>query len=154
MTDSTDIAIRPAQQADIETIVDFQCRLACESEGMTLDPAVVREGVRAVLDGAKGRYWVAEVGSKTAACLMILDEWSEWRNGTVWWLHSLYVAREFRRRGVLKAMYAHLKGLVEADGSLRGIRLYVEKDNRTAMAAYEALGMDGEHYKLYEWMAR
>jgi len=155
VTAGTDIAIRRAAAADIETIADFQCRLADESEQLTLDAETVREGVRAVIeDPSKGRYWLAEADGRTVACLMILNEWSDWRNAAVWWIHSLYVIPPCRRRGVLRAMYEHLRRLVEADESLRGLRLYVEKDNRTAMAAYEALGMDGEHYKLYEWMTR
>ena len=153
MTVATNIKIRPACTADVETIASFQCRLAQESEGLALDGDTVRKGVRAVADDLdKGRYWLAEIDGKTVACTMILREWSDWRNASVWWIHSLYVLPEFRRRGVLKTLYGHLRSLVEADESLRGLRLYVEKDNRTAMAAYEALGMDGQHYKLYEWM--
>ena len=155
MTVEENIQTRQAGAADIETIASFQCRLAAESENLTLDPGTVRKGVQAVVDDPnRGRYWLAEVDGQTVACLMILHEWSDWRNAAVWWIHSLYVLPEFRRRGVLKALYGRLRSLVEADPSLRGLRLYVEKDNRTAMAAYEALGMDGRHYKLYEWMAR
>lgn len=149
------VQTRPAGAEDVEAIATFQCRLAADSEAITLDPATVDKGVRAVIDDPnKGRYVLAEVDARTVGCLMILREWSDWRNGEVWWIHSLYVLPEFRRRGVLRAMYGHLKAMVEADQSLRGLRLYVDKDNRTAMAAYESLGMDGEHYKLYEWMAR
>jgi len=149
------VQTRPAGTEAVEAIVAFQCRLAAESEAVTLDPATVDKGVRAVIDDAnKGRYWLAEIDGRTVGCLMILREWSDWRNATVWWIHSLYVLPEFRRRGVLRAMYGHLRAMVEADHSLSGLRLFVDKDNRTAMAAYEALGMDGEHYKLYEWMAR
>ena len=149
------VQTRPAGTEAVEAIVAFQCRLAAESEAVTLDPATVGKGVRAVIDDAgKGRYWLAEIDGRTVGCLMILREWSDWRNATVWWIHSLYVLPEFRRRGVLRAMYGHLRAMVEADHSLSGLRLFVDKDNRTAMAAYEALGMDGEHYKLYEWMAR
>ena len=155
MTVEENIQTRQAGAADIETIASFQCRLAAESENLTLDPGTVRKGVQAVVnDPNRGRYWLAEVDGQCVACLMILHEWSDWRNAAVWWIHSLYVLPEFRRRGVLKALYGRLRSLVEADPSLRGLRLYVEKDNRTAMAAYEALGMDGRHYKLYEWMAR
>ena len=155
MTVATNIKTRQAGAADVETIASFQCRLAAESESLTLDPGTVRKGVQAVVnDPNRGRYWLAEVDGQCVACLMILHEWSDWRNAAVWWIHSLYVLPEFRRRGVLKALYGRLRSLVEADPSLRGLRLYVEKDNRTAMATYEALGMDGRHYKLYEWMAR
>lgn len=155
MTAATDIKIRQAGAADIETIASFQCRLASESENITLDIETVRKGVRAVVnDPNKGLYWLAEVDGRCVACLMVLHEWSDWRNATVWWIHSLYVLPEFRRRGVLRTLYGHLRALVEADESLSGLRLYVEKDNRTAMAAYESLGMDGQHYRLYEWMVR
>jgi GNAT superfamily N-acetyltransferase len=155
VTVEENIQTRQAGAADIETIASFQCRLAAESENLTLDPGTVRKGVQAVVDDPnRGRYWLAEVDGQCVACLMILHEWSDWRNAAVWWIHSLYVLPEFRRRGVLKALYGRLRSLVEADPSLRGLRLYVEKDNRTAMATYEALGMDGRHYKLYEWMAR
>jgi len=155
VTTGTDIAIRRAAAADIETVADFQCRLARESEHLALDAETVRRGVRAVLeDAAKGQYLLAEADGRIVACLMVVSEWSDSRNAAVWWIHSLYVIPGHRRRGVLRAMYEHLRRLVEADESLRGLRLYVEKDNRAAMAAYEALGMDGDHYKLYEWMAR
>jgi len=155
VTVATNVKTRQAGAADVETIASFQCRLAAESENLTLDPGTVRKGVQAVVnDPNRGRYWLAVVDGQTVACLMILHEWSDWRNAAVWWIHSLYVLPEFRRRGVLKALYGRLRSLVEADPSLCGLRLYVEKDNRTAMAAYEALGMDGRHYKLYEWMAR
>lgn len=149
------IHTRQAGAEDVEAIATFQCRLASESEAITLDPATVRKGVRAVIDDpGKGHYLLAEIDGRTASCLMILREWSDWRNTEVWWIHSLYVLPEFRRRGVLRAMYGHLKTMVEADQSLSGLRLYVEKNNHVAMAAYEALGMDGEHYKLYEWIDR
>ncbi len=149
------IQIRLADIEDIEAITTFQCHLASESEAITLDPITVGKGVRALIENAdKGCYWIAEADGRTVGCMMVLREWSDWRNAEVWWIHSLYVLPEFRRRGVLRAMYGHLKDMVEAEPSLCGLRLYVEKDNRVAMAAYDALGMDGEHYRLYEWMAR
>ena len=153
MTTTSNIAIRRAGVSDIDAIAEFQCRLAEESEGMTLDTETVRKGVGGVVDNPmRGDYWLAEADGQTIACLMILNEWSDWRNAAVWWIHSLYVVSNWRRRGVLRAMYEHLRGIVEADDSLCGLRLYVEKDNHVAMTAYEALGMDGGHYKLYEWM--
>ena len=153
MTTTSDIAIRRAENSDIDTIAEFQCRLAEESEGMTLDIETVRKGVGGVVNNPmRGHYWLAEADGETIACLMILNEWSDWRNAAVWWIHSLYVVSHWRRRGVLRAMYEHLQGIVKTDDSLCGLRLYVEKDNHVAMSAYENLGMDGGHYKLYEWM--
>jgi GNAT superfamily N-acetyltransferase len=127
--------------------------MAFETEGLKLDGATVRAGVRAVFsDASRGSYWVAEEGGEVVAGLLVVPEWSDWRNGTVWWIHSLYVRPEFRRRGVFRALFENLRGLVEADASLKGLRLYVERGNAAACRTYEAMGMDGEHYRLYEWM--
>ena len=147
------IQIRHARPDDAATIAAFQVRMARESEGLELDPATVRQGVQAVFgDPAKGRYWVAEDEGRVIACLLTIPEWSDWRNATVLWIHSLYVVPEARRRGVFRALFLTLKRQVEASPELAGLRLYVEKGNALARQAYEALGMTAEHYDLYEWL--
>ncbi len=148
-----DIHVRPAAAHDHGTIVAFQCRMAHETENLTLDEGTVEAGVRTVLDEpARGCYWVAELNGHVVGCLLTLPEWSDWRNGTVLWIHSVYVLPEFRRRGVYRALYRHVARIVERDASLKGLRLYVDKSNLPARKTYEALGMDGEHYQLYEWL--
>ncbi|HUU93394.1 MAG TPA: GNAT family N-acetyltransferase [Phycisphaerae bacterium] len=148
------IHVRPGEARDIEAIVALQLRLARETEDLRLDRAVVTRGVRAVVgDPAKGRYWLAEEDGETLGCLLTVPEWSDWRNGTVLWIHSLYVRPESRRRGVFRSLYAHLKGMVEADDSLKGLRLYVNRRNAAAKKVYEAMGMDGQHYEMFEWLA-
>ena len=148
------IHVRAGEMRDIETIVALQLCLARETENLDLDRAVVTRGVRAVVgDPAKGWYWLAEEEGETLGCLLTVPEWSDWRNGTVLWIHSLYVRPESRRRGVFRSLYAHLKGMVEADDSLKGLRLYVNRHNAAAKKVYEAMGMDGRHYEMFEWLA-
>ena len=147
------IHIRPARAGDAATIADLQVRMALETEDVRLDGPAVLRGVQAVFDDpAKGQYWIAELDGQIAGCLLVLTEWSDWRNGTVWWVHSVFIRPESRRRGVFRAMYEHLRQTVEADPDLRGLRLYVDIRNVKAQKTYESLGMDGEHYRLYEWM--
>jgi ribosomal protein S18 acetylase RimI-like enzyme len=147
------VAVRPATLADVETIVDFQLRMARESEGLALVPQVVEAGVRGVFaDLARGCYWVAEASGRLVGCLLTTFEWSDWRAGTVVWVQSVYVAPEARRRGVYRSLYEKLQRDVEATPGLKGIRLYVDKTNAPAQRAYERLGMTREHYDLYEWM--
>lgn len=147
------ITIRPAGSGDAEVIVEFQLQLAGESEGLSLQPPTLARGVRAVLaDPAIGEYLLAEVDGQVVGCLLLLKEWSDWRNGTVLWVHSLYVGAEFRRRGVFRAFHEHLRGVVEADDSLLGLRLYVAEGNAPAQAAYQAAGMSSGRYRLYEWL--
>ena len=76
----------------------------------------------------------------------------DWRNGVVWWIQSVYVIPEFRRRGVYAGLYQHEKAMVEAEPSIRGIRLYVDNRNKPAQEVYARLGMEGEHYRVFEWM--
>ena len=47
---------------------------------------------------------------------------------------------------------AHLKDHVQNTEALGGLRLYVDKTNTNAQKVYEAIGMNGEHYSMFEWM--
>jgi ribosomal protein S18 acetylase RimI-like enzyme len=147
------IKIRPGLLFDIDTIADYQVKMAFETENLKLDPPTVNKGVSAVMDDpSKGKYWLAEVDGTVVGCLLTVPEWSDWRNGSVLWIHSVYVHPDFRKHGVYKTLYHHLKTLVSESQELRGLRLYVDKTNVKAQNVYEALGMSGEHYHLYEWM--
>jgi len=145
--------IREATENDIPSLLDFQLKMALETENITLEISSLTQGVhRLFKDSTKGRYYVAEKGSDVMGCLMTTYEWSDWRNGTVLWIQSVYVAKEYRDQGVYKKMYSHIKQLVENDHSLKGIRLYVDKSNAAAQRTYDKIGMNGDHYTVYEWM--
>jgi ribosomal protein S18 acetylase RimI-like enzyme len=62
----------------------------------------------------------------------------------------VYTAKDFRRRGVYRALYAHVLALAKADPDVRGIRLYVERENVNAMRTYEGLGMLDAGYAMFE----
>lgn len=147
------IQVRQAEASDREPIVEFQVRLAKESEGLELDRAKVTQGVQAVFDRPTlGRYWVAQSGDKVVASLLTIPEWSDWRNGTVVWIHSLYVLPEFRQRGAFRAMFETLRRQVLESTDLIGLRLYVDRRNTTAQQVYKQIGMDSQHYDLFEWL--
>ena len=134
-------AIRAATLDDLETIVDFNLRLAAETEDTELDRVTVRRGVRALLENpAHGSYYVAcEDG--IIGQMMHTREWSDWRNGDIWWIQSVYVHPDHRRQGVCRALYAHLRARAATDPGVVGVRLYVERDNARAQAAYAEFGM-------------
>lgn len=147
------VNVRPGLLFDIDIIADFQVKMALETENLQLDPPTVLKGVTAVMDDpSKGKYWVAEVDGVVVGCLLTVNEWSDWRNGTVLWIHSVYVLPEHRQHGVFKSLYNHLKTMVSESPDLRGLRLYVDKTNEKAQKVYESLGMSGEHYHLFEWL--
>jgi GNAT superfamily N-acetyltransferase len=149
------IKIRKAKSSDSESIVELQLKMAQETEGLQLNKSVVTRGVRAVFrDPAHGTYWVAEEKGRILGMLLAIPEWSDWRNGTVLWIHSLYVIGEARRQGVFKKLYLNLKKQVKQSPELMGLRLYVDKRNKSARKVYEKLGMSRDHYELYEWLKR
>jgi GNAT superfamily N-acetyltransferase len=146
------INIRLASSGDAGTIIDFQIKMAWETESMHLDLDTVTKGVNAVFSNSSlGTYWIAEVNGTVVASLLITDEWSDWRNSNVWWFQSVYVLPEFRRQGIFRLMYEHIRSEAEKLG-IPGLRLYVEINNLRAQQTYEALGMKCEHYTMYEWM--
>lgn len=148
-----ELRIRPGEPGDAAAIVDFQLRMARETEELGLDPETLRRGVEAVFaDPARGRYWIAERGGRTAGCLLTTYEWSDWRNGVILWIQSVYVIPEERGRGVYRALYERVRRQVDESADLKGIRLYVEKRNAAARQVYERLGMTREHYDLFEWL--
>jgi len=147
------IEIRKAKPGDSECIVEFQLKMAQETEALELDREIVCRGVRGVVDEpARGTYWVAEENGKILGVLLAIPEWSDWRNATILWIHSLYVVPEARGQGVFKKLYLNLEKQVKKSPELRGIRLYVDKTNKSAQRVYEKLGMSKEHYDLYEWL--
>ena len=127
--------------------------MAGETEGIALDRPTVERGVQAVFDDPrKGRYWIAEIDGETAGCLLTVPEWSDWRDGTVLWVHSVYVVPEARRRGVFRKLYEAVRKEVEASSDLRGIRLYVATENTGAQETYRAMDLDDSRYRLFAWM--
>ncbi len=132
-------------------IAEFNLRLAQESEQLWLDPAGVAAGVAELLqDPAKGIYYVAEVNGAVAGQLMITYEWSDWRNGNLWWIQSVYVKEAFRRQGVFRALFEYLENLARAHKEVRGLRLYMHADNFGARQSYESLGMKRTKYEVFE----
>ena len=142
--------IRRAGPADIETVVEFNARLAEESEGVQLDRDRLTRGVGAVLgDESLGLYLLAESDAGPMGQLAVTFEWSDWRNGMFWWLQSVYVRPEFRRQGVLRALYERILDMGSERG-VCGVRLYVEKNNVSAQEAYLRLGFDQAVFHMYE----
>lgn len=145
------LKIREATPDDAAAIASFNSKMATETEGRALAPELINPGVAAVLgDAGKGRYWVAEIDDAIVGQIMITYEWSDWRNGTIWWIQSVFIDERHRRQGVFSALYRHVEALARGDRECCGIRLYVERDNQRAQQTYLALGMVKPGYEVME----
>ena len=145
------LTIRRADIADVDTLTDYGMAMAVESEGITLDRERVRMAVRTVLsDASKGFYVVAQVGSRVIAQLLVTFEWSDWRNGTFWWIQSVYVHPDHRRSHVFTRLYRFVESQARDAESVCGLRLYVDRDNQNGQATYNSLNMAKTNYLIYE----
>jgi len=148
-----ELKIRLAKIDDSHTIAGFQLKMAIETENLKLDNETVQKGVKAVFEKPElGQYFIADTDGKIIASMLTTFEWSDWRNAQVWWLQSVYVLPEFRQQGIFKKMYEFVKILADMNENVGGIRLYVDKTNVRAQEVYKAVGMNGEHYQVFEWM--
>jgi ribosomal protein S18 acetylase RimI-like enzyme len=142
--------IRLATSADAAVLVEFNAAMALETEGKNLLPEVIGAGVRGLLDNQVAGFYVLAETERVLAALMITKEWSDWRNGSFWWIQSVYVRPEARRQGVYRRLYRHVQEMAAKDPQVCGFRLYVERENSAAQAAYAALGMKETRYFVFE----
>lgn len=151
MTKSLKFDIRRAAPADAATVVEFNRRLAWETERLQLDPELLQRGVAAVLRGeAEALYFVAATDAGVVGQMMLTREWSDWRNGWFYWIQSVYVAPEFRQCGVFRGIYRHAVEFVTQQPDAVGLRLYVEEHNQVAQETYLRLGMRRAGYHVLE----
>lgn len=147
----TETLIRPATVDDAEFLVHGNASMALETEQLSLDLERLRDGVHALFeDPGRGRYYIAERRGRRVGQMMITHEWSDWRNGTFWWIQSVFVEPAFRGQGVFKALYAHVERLARAEARVCGLRLYVEQNNARAQQTYEHCGMKRTAYQMFE----
>ena len=145
------ITVGKATSDDVGAIAQFNIAMAAETEDLALDPSTVHAGVTGVLnDTNRGFYLVARSEGKPVGSLMITYEWSDWRNGNLWWIQSVYVVPSSRDQGIFRRLYEEVTAFAKDDKGVRGIRLYVEKDNRNAQEVYQRLGMSETAYRLFE----
>ena len=145
-----DILVRKADESDISTLIEYNRALADETENISLETGVLRLGIEKALDLKDCHYFVAELDGKIVGQTMITSEWSDWRNGVMWWMQSVYVHPDYRKRGVFQSIFKYIETLAANDPEVKALRLYVMQDNHTGQSAYKNLGMKNSGYVVYE----
>ncbi len=146
----TDIFVREAEQSDVSTLIEYNLSLADETESISLDKNILRLGIEKALELNDCRYLVAELDNKIVGQTMLTSEWSDWRNGVIWWMQSVYVNPDDRKRGVFQSILKYIENLAEKTPEVKALRLYVMDDNQIARRAYQNLGIKNSSYLVYE----
>ena len=149
------LIVRPARMEDVDVLVPCSAAMALETEGRRLDMDRLRHGTRRVFDSpARGFYVVAELPQELSPVvigqLLVTYEWSDWRDATFWWIQSVYVHPDWRRRGVYRRMHEYVRQQARSRSDVCGLRLYVEAGNTGAQAAYRRAGLVPSHYRVLE----
>ena len=144
------INIREAGKTDIPILAQHNQALANETENIELNTETILSGVSKALDREDCHYFVAEFNGEVAGQIMITYEWSDWRNGVMWWIQSVYVRPEYRNKGVFRALFTHIEQLARNRADVKALRLYVMQDNQSGKNTYKALGMRDSRYIIYE----
>ena len=110
---SINIKIREAEKFDIPIIAEFNQALAKETEDIQLDSKTLASGISNALNREECHYFLAELNGKVVGQTMITYEWSDWRNGIMWWIQSVFVSPEYRGKGVFRALFCHVEKLAK-----------------------------------------
>ena len=149
------MTIRPAEKADAQVIAEYNVALAAETEDLKLDAGRVGAGVAALLeDSAKGVYYVAEAEGRVVGQLMVTYEWSDWRNGNIWWIQSVYVRKEFRGQGVFARLFGRVRELASERPEVCAIRLYMHSANHRARSLMSDWGCSRRIMRYSSWISR
>ena len=142
--------IRKAKPKDSKIIANFNVLLAKESENENIQYKKTLNAVKKLISNEnKGFYLVASENNKIIGQLMITFEFSDWNNEDFWWIQSVYVDKNFRKKGVFKNLLEKVKNLAQKN-NVSKIRLYVYNKNNKAIKTYKALDMRKKDYIIFE----
>ena len=147
---SIKLIIREASASDITVLAQNNQALALETENLQLNSETILAGVSNALEREDCHYFVAELNGEVAGQTMITYEWSDWRNGVMWWIQSVYVRPEHRKKGVFRSLFNHIESLARNDPEVKALRLYVMENNPSGKNTYKNLGMEDSGYIVYE----
>ena len=144
------INIREANKGDLAILVQNNQALAEETEALLLNKDVLREGIKQALKRDECHYFVAVIGEQVIGQTMITYEWSDWRNGIIWWIQSVYVLPAHRKQGIFRVLFKYIENLAKINPQVKALRLYVMHNNNAGQDTYQSLGMNDSGYIVFE----
>ena len=147
----TSVTIRRGDARDLRAIVDLNTAMAVELGSKVVSSTRLKDGVAAVLESNdRGFYVLADSAGPVIGVLHVIPEWNPWRNSYFWKVENVFVSREWRRKGVYRAMHDYVLEAAQGNTDVCGIRLFAVESNVGARRTYEGVGMTQEPSRLFE----
>lgn len=141
--------VRKAEFRDLSYLVEFTAKEAREAENSIKIPNTLEKGIKTALeDNNVATYWVLVDDSDTPlGSVSALKEWSDWNAGYYWLIQSMYLLPSQRGKGLMQLLLEAVRSEMNKKKGLE-LRLYVHKENNTAIKAYEKSGFIHSDYKI------
>jgi ribosomal protein S18 acetylase RimI-like enzyme len=149
MSRSADVRLRPATDDDVALLTVFmrQLREDDPDEGAFDEPRCVPAMRRLVANPSLGRVWVIEVEARSAGYVVLTFSFSIEFGGVAAFVDELFVAREFRGRGVgTKALELVIDESRKLDVAI--LLLEVTQSNERAKRLYRKAGFADRGHHL------
>lgn len=141
--------VRKAVLDDLPYLVNFTSEEAREAEGSIKIPETLEKGILVALrDPSIATYWVlVDENDTPVGSVSAVREWSDWNAGYYWWIQSMFLSKSQRGKGRMSLLLDAVKHEVKVQKGLE-LRLYVHKDNCTAVRAYQNAHFSKSDYEI------
>ena len=133
------------------SLVEFEIKLAKETEAIDLDPQTVKKSIEYLAQKTDFENCFVklepETGKPIGSLILVYE------NKEVFWGISAYVEENYRKQGVFRDLFEksinHSK-----EKNVKAIKLCVEKNNLRAIKAHEKMGfkLTGEIFYGYDFL--
>ena len=127
----TKYAIEEFKKENFQTLFSFQQELAWETEHRKLNEQTVIDTFKFFIKNkGLGYYYVIKLNDKVIGCTMINFGNNLFKKLTVNWIQSVFVDKNYRKKGVFTQLYNHIQNLHKQNK--KNLRLFVEVENEIA----------------------
>ena len=141
--------VRNANLNDLGYLVEFIVAEANEAEGILKSSSKILNGIKAGLENPSiARYWVLEKENQDpVGSISVVKEWSDWNCAFYWWIQSMYLLPIYRGKGLMEGLLREVKHAAKKEDAIE-LRLYVHRDNKRAIKAYQKAGFSDSDYNM------
>ena len=142
--------VRQAGPEDSKFLADNTADLSLETENKECNMELTTKFLKMALDRPNEIvYFIASSEGKDIASCGCTYEYNVVDNTMYLWYQSVFVAKDFRGKGVFRALFNHAQDIAKERG-YKGVRLYVERNNEVARTIYQKYGFEFVDLAIWE----